>query len=97
MELVVAVNATRTDTIAALARTARRNGWTTGTGSLDYYGLKFIRTEPGGHHSQVLVRVTGPNRIAEAQIEVNGLRQQLILPSARRIEDILSNISEASR
>lgn len=86
------MNATRTDTVDALSRTARRYGWKATIGSLDYYGLRFTRTEPGGRHSQVLVRVTGPNRIAEAQIEVDGLRQQLILPPVRRIEDVLSTL-----
>ena len=89
------MNATRTDTVDALSRTARRYGWKATIGSLDYYSLKFTRTEPGDRYSQVLVRVTGPDRVVEAQIEVNGMRRQLILPSVREVEDVLASPSTA--
>lgn len=79
---------TRTDLESVLARTARRNGWERQHNQLDYYQLRLTRPEPEGRTSTVLIRLT--NHLVEAQVEVGGLRQDLIRPSRTRIEELLT-------
>ena len=78
----------RTDLESVLARTARRNGWERQHNQLDYYQLRLTRPEPEGRTSMVLIRLT--NHLVEAQVEVGGLRQNLIRPSRARIEELLT-------
>ena len=82
--------ATRADTEAVLVRAARRHGWTAEHGRMDYYGLRFTRPEPGDRCAQLLIRVAGPDRLGEVQVEMGGLRQQLTGPSVRCVTDLLA-------
>lgn len=76
------------DLIAKLTRTARRHGWTARHNQLDYYTLRFHRPEDDDRESVVRVRIT--HRIVDAAIEVNGLRQQFLLPPVSRIGEVLA-------
>lgn len=78
------------DHINALQRCARRHGWKEeARNSLDYFTMRFCRPEPEGRVSRVLVRVT--NKIVDAQVEINGLRQSFTLPTLQRIESVLAS------
>ena len=79
-----------TDVVNALQRAARRHGWKEeARNNLDYFTLRFCRPEPDGRVSRVLVRVT--SRIVDVQLEINGMRQQLTLPTLQRVEDALAS------
>ena len=86
---------TTTDLDAALNRTARRHGWERQHNQLDYYLLRFTRPEPEGRTSTLLVRLT--SHLVEAQVEVGGLRQNLIRPSRARLEEVLAAAPPAPR
>lgn len=76
--------------VDALRRTARRNAWEEEPlNSLDYFTVKFRRPEPGGQPSRLMVRVT--HKIVDAQLEVDGRRTQLTLPSLAHLEEFLAS------
>jgi hypothetical protein len=78
------------DTVDTLRRAARRNSWKEEPlNTLDYFTVRFVRSEPDGRESRLMVRLNH-DRIADAQVEVGGLRRQLTLPSLAHLEEVLA-------